>query len=149
MNVNFINSGDIVQLRNANQALTGIVRQVILSANEKTAVIIIQSDLVKDGENFEIAFEKKTAAVNIIVPNNAINQDYNGYFIYMIKRRRGILGDEYFVERQNIFIRESDTQNTIVVRGITFFDPIVLNSSKALSPGMSVKLRNVRDFHEN
>ena len=59
------------------------------------------------------------------------------------------MGNEYYLERLNIFIGDSDHQNTQVVRGITFFEPIVLVSSKALSAGATVVLKNPEDFFES
>jgi hypothetical protein len=59
------------------------------------------------------------------------------------------MGEEYYLERLNIFIGDSDHQNTAVLRGITFFEPIVLVSNKALSAGLTVTLKNPGDFFEN
>ena len=146
---NFVNPGDICELSNASHALKGTVRRVRPSANGKTITISLTSDDVSDGETFDITFEKNSASLFTIVPNKAINQDNDGYFLYQIKRRRGIMGEEYYIERLNIFIGDSDHQNTAVLRGITFFEPIVLVSSKALSAGITVSLKNQEDFFEN
>jgi hypothetical protein len=111
--------------------------------------ISVYSDEVNDGETFEITFEKNSASSFVLVPNNAINQDNDGYFLYQIKRQRGIMGEEYYLERLNIFIGDGDHQNTSVVRGLTFFEPIVLVSDKAVSAGTIVSLKNPEDFFEN
>jgi len=149
LNNNFVNQADICQLSNSNHALKGNVRRVRPSANGKTVTISVESDFVSDGETFEITFEKNSAFSFTLVPNRAINQDNDGYFIYQIKRRQGFLGHEYYIERLNIFIGDSDHQNTSVVRGITFFEPVVLVSSKSLEAGLTVSLKNAEDFFEN
>jgi hypothetical protein len=59
------------------------------------------------------------------------------------------MGEEYYLERLNIFIGDSDYQNTAVIRGIIFFEPIVLVSDKALSSGITVALKNPEDFFES
>jgi multidrug efflux pump subunit AcrA (membrane-fusion protein) len=146
---NFVNSGDSCELSNANHVLKGDVRRVRPSANGKTVTISITSEEVSDGETFDVTFEKVSAASFTLVPNSAINQDNDGYFLYQIKRRRGIMGEEYYLERLNIFIGDSDRQNTAVIRGITFFEPIVLASNKALDSGVTVSLKNPEDFFEN
>jgi len=146
---NFVNPGDTCQLVNSNGALSGIVGRVRPSANGKTVTISITSDDVSDGETFDITFEKGSGASFTLVPNRAINQDNDGYFLYQIKRRSGIMGQEYYLERLNIFIGDSDHQNTAVVRGITFFEPVVLVSDKPLSAGLTVTLKNTEDFFEN
>ena len=146
---NFVSPGDTCELSNANHILKGIVQRVRPSSQGKTVTVNVLDDEINDGETFMVTFEENTAANFTLVPNRAINQDNDGYFLYQIKRRRGILGEEYYLERLNIYIGDSDHQNTIVVRGITFLDPIVQTGSKALSPGMVVSLMNAEDFFEN
>jgi len=146
---NFVSPGDTCELSNASHVLSGTVRQVKPSVQGKTVIIAVASDDVAEGETFDITFEKNSAASFTLVPNSAINQDNDGYFLYVIKRRKGIMGEEYYLERLNIFLGDSDHQNTAVIRGITFFEPIVLTSNKALSAGMTVSLKNPEDFFEN
>jgi len=146
---NFVGPGDSCELSNSNRVLKGDVRRVRPSANGKTVTISIISDDVSDGETFDVTFEKISTASFTLVPNSAINQDNDGYFLYQIKRRRGIMGEEYYIERLNIYIGDSDRQNTAVLRGITFFEPIVLVSNKALDAGVTVSLKNPEDFFEN
>jgi len=163
---NFVNQGDTCRLSNSNHTLTGIVRRIRSSANSKTVTIFISPaieaenarfsynqnadfSLISDGETFDITFEKTGVSSFTLVPNRAINQDNDGYFIYQIKRRAGFLGQEYYIERLNIFIGDSDYQNTAVIRGITFFEPVVLAGDKPLSGGLTVLLKNAEDFFEN
>ena len=146
---NFVNPGDTCQLSNANHVLKGAVWRVRPTAQGKTVSISIVSEEVNDGETFEVAFEKSSAASFTLVPNSAINQDNDGYFLYQIKRQKGIMGEEYRLERLNIYIGDSDHQNTAIIRGIAFFEPIVLVSNKALSPGITVSLKNPEGFFEN
>jgi multidrug efflux pump subunit AcrA (membrane-fusion protein) len=146
---NFVNPGDTCELSNSSHVLKGTVWRVRPAAQGKTVSISVISEEVNDGETFEITFDKTSSATFTLVPSSAINRDNDGYFLYQIKRRRGIMGNEYYLERLNIFIGDSDHQNTQVVRGITFFEPIVLVSSKALSAGATVVLKNPEDFFEN
>ena len=146
---NFVNPGDTCDLSNASHSIKGTVRRVRPTANGKTVTISVVSEEVSDGETFEITFSKYSDSFFILVPNGAINQDNDGYFLYQIKRRRGIMGEEYYVDRMNIFTGDSDHQNTAIVRGITFFEPIVLVSNKVLSAGDVVSLKNPENFFEN
>jgi multidrug efflux pump subunit AcrA (membrane-fusion protein) len=146
---NFVAAGDSCELSNSSHILKGTVARVKPQAQGKLVSVSVVSEEVKDGETFQIAFEKKSAASFTLVPNSAVNQDNDGYFVYQIKRRKGIMGDEYYLERLNIFIGDSDRENTAVIRGITFFEPVVISSSKALSKGVTVSLKNAEDFFEN
>jgi len=146
---NFVTPGDTCQLVNSNGSLNGIVRRVRPRSDGKTVTISITGDNISDGETFNITFEKRSGTSFTLVPNRAINQDNDGYFLYQIKRRSGFMGQEYYIERQNIFIGDSDHQNTAVTHGITFFEPVVLVSDKSLTRGMTVTLKNAEDFFEN
>jgi multidrug efflux pump subunit AcrA (membrane-fusion protein) len=146
---NFVNPGDNCELSNASHVLKGTVQRVRPSAQGKTVTVTIVSDEVSDGESFSITFEKNSASSFILVPNSSVNQDSDGYFVYQIRRRNGIMGNEYYLERLNIFIGDSDHQNTTVIRGIMLFEPIVLVSNKALSNGLTVTLKNAEEFFEN
>jgi len=149
LNNNFVNTGDTCRLANSNGTLNGTVKRVRPRSDGKTVTISITSDDVSEGETFNITFEKRSSASFTLVPNRAINQDNDGYFLYQIKRRTGFMGQEYYIERLNIFIGDSDYQNTAVIRGITFFEPVVLVSDKSLSAGITVTLKNAEDFFEN
>ena len=146
---NFVSPGDTCELSNSSHVLKGIVQRVKPSANAKTVTVTVLSGEVSDGETFDVTFEKNSGSSLILVPNSAVNQDNDGYFVYQIKRRKGIMGDEYYLERLNVFTGDSDHQNTAIIRGITFFEPIVLVSNKTLSAGAVVSVKNAEDFFEN
>ncbi|MDR0731060.1 MAG: HlyD family secretion protein [Treponema sp.] len=146
---NFISPRDTCELNNASHGLTGTVSRVKPSAQGKIVSVSIVSDEVSEGETFEITFEKTGSSSLTLVPTGAVNQDSDGYFLYRIKRRKGIMGEEYYVDRLDVFPGDSDYRNTAVVRGITFFEPVVLTSDKMLSPGIPVSLKNPEEFFEN
>jgi len=84
----------------------------------------------------------------VLVPNGALNQDNDGYFVNQIKRRDGILGEEYYLERLDVYIGDSDSKNTAILQGITFFEPIALISDQPIAPGDVISVSNVGDFFE-
>jgi multidrug resistance efflux pump len=146
---NFINPGDKCEVRNSSHGFSGTVTRVKPSEKGKTVSVSVSSGEISDGETFEITFEKTSASSFTLVPTGCVNQDSDGYFLYQIKRRRGVMGEEYYVERLNVFLGDSDYRNTAIVRGITFFEPVVLSSDKPLSAGLPVVLKNPGDFFEN
>jgi multidrug efflux pump subunit AcrA (membrane-fusion protein) len=146
---NFISPGDTCELSNAAHRFTGTVSRVKASAQGKTVKVSVISGEISEGESFEITFEKTGAGFVTLVPSGALNQDGDGYFLYRIKRRKGIMGEEYYVDRLDVFPGDSDYRNTAIVRGITFFEPVVLSSDRVLSPGIPVFLKNPEDFFEN
>jgi len=145
----FVTVGSTAILHNSSHRLNGVVTVISPTESAKTLTIVIESDSVTAGETFTIQFEARSSESFILVPNSAINRDSNGYFINQIRRRRGILGTEYFAERLGIYIGDSDTENTAVIRGINFFEPISIASDRAFVEGQTIRLRNESDFFEN
>jgi len=145
---NFVIAGDSVELSNASHALEGTVVKVTPAAQGKTVTIAVNSDGITAGETFDITFQKDSDTTYVLVPNGALNQDNDGYFLNQIKRRDGILGEEYYLERLDVYIGNSDSENTAILQGITFFEPIALISDQPIAPGDVISVSNVGDFFE-
>lgn len=146
---NFVIPGDIVELSNSSHVVEGTVTKVTPTAQSKTVTIVLESSEVTSGETFDVAFQKDSDTTYTLVPNGALNQDNDGYFLNQIKRRDGILGQEYYLERLDVYIGDSDNKNTVIVQGIIFFEPIALISDKPVTAGDVVSLSNVGDFFES
>ena len=104
---------------------------------------------VSAGETFDVTFEKESTGSYTLVPNGTLNMDSNGYFLYRVSQREGILGKEFYVEKLPVNIGDSDSENTVITEGIRFFEPIVSLSDKGFSEGDAVKLSNEGDFFAN
>lgn len=145
---NFVIPGDTVELSNSSHVVDGTVSKITPTAQNKLVTIELASDKVNPGETFDVTFKKDSDVTYTLVPNGALNHDNDGYFLNLIKRRDGILGKEYYLERLDVYIGDSDSKNTAVVQGITFFEPIAQISDKPVSPGDVISLKNVGDFFE-
>ena len=148
---NFITAGDTGILFNASHTIEGTVTMVTPQEGAKKLTIVIEPGAaeVQSGETFNIRFEETSRESFVLVPNGAVNRDSDGYFLNQIRRRRGMLGTEFYTERLRVYIGDSDSENTAIVRGINFFEPIALVSDRPFSPGQSIRLRNEADFFEN
>jgi multidrug efflux pump subunit AcrA (membrane-fusion protein) len=146
---NFILPGDACELGNSSRVLDGTVLTVKPGERGKLVGIRVVSGELSAGESFEVTFEKTSAASYTLVPNAALNQDGGGYFLNRVKRRGGVMGEEYYVERLDVYIGDSDLENTAIIRGVTFFEPVVLRGDRPVAPGDTVSLLNPGDFFEN
>ena len=146
---NFVVPGDSAELVNMSHFITGTVLNIAPTAQGKTVTVGFNSDAVAPGETFDVTFRKDSDTTFTLIPNGALRQDNDGFFVNQIRRRDGIMGAEYYLARVNVFIGDSDNRNTAIVRGITFFEPIAHISSRAVSPGDVIVLENVGDFFES
>jgi RND family efflux transporter, MFP subunit len=143
---NFVTEGDSCKIDNTSHSFDGTVTEVKAEDGKKTVSIRLQSDSVKEGETFTVKFEKESAESHTLVPNGALRKDADGYFLYQVKQRDGMLGKEYYVEVQRVYIGDNDDEYTVISKGVTFFEPIVLRCDKDLSKGDAVILENEGDF---
>ncbi|MDR0841503.1 MAG: HlyD family secretion protein [Christensenellaceae bacterium] len=146
---NFVGVGEPCTLESASHRATGVVQALTSSAEGKTAQVLVEEAEIAAGETFSVTFKKSSDTTYILVPNGSLNKDNTGYFLMQIKRREGILGQEYYLDRLGVMIGESDSENTVIVRGIDFFEPILLRSAKPVAVGDTVLLGNEADFFEN
>lgn len=146
---NFVITGDVVELSNSSRVVSGTVTKVAPTAQSKTVTVTVESSEITSGETFDVTFKKDSDTTYTLVPNGALNQDNDGYFLNQIKRRSGIMGQEYYLERLDVYIGDSDSKNTAITQGITFFEPILLVSDKPVTAGDVVSLSNEGDFFES
>ncbi|MDR2808905.1 MAG: HlyD family secretion protein [Spirochaetaceae bacterium] len=145
---NFVVQGDRCELSNSSHVLEGLVTRVKPQERGKTVAVSVVSDEISEGETFDIRFEKESGLFYTLVPNAAVNQDNDGYFLNQLKRRKGILGEEYYLQRLNVYIGDGDSDNTAIIKGISFFEPVVLLSDKPVTEGDVVLLKNEDEFFE-
>jgi len=143
---NFVAVGDSCKLSNADHEFAAAVSKITLTDTGKEVEIYTDSPDISAGETFDVSFEKESAKSAVLVPNGAVNQDSDGYFVYTIKKRKGMMGDEYYAAKTPVYIGDSDDRNTILTSGMTFFEPIALLSDKPFSEGDTVRVKNEGDF---
>ncbi|MDR1638203.1 MAG: HlyD family secretion protein [Clostridiales bacterium] len=141
----FVSKGDECRLENTSNALAGTVLSLTPENGVKKAVISVPTD-ASEGETYEVTFSKESPKSYTLVPNGALGEDSDGYFVYMIDEREGMLGKERYAKKHMVYAGDSDSQNTIILSGLTFFEPLVLLSDKPFSDGERVRLKNEGDL---
>jgi hypothetical protein len=144
----FVAVGDECRLSNSLRSFRGVVTDITTNAGNKTVTIAVtDTDVnVLPGESYTVTFTKEGERNERLAPNGAVMQDSQGHFLYRIKQRRGVLGNEYYTEKIRIYIGDSDNTNTVILNDIGFFEPVVLSSNKPFSEGDTITLRNAGDF---
>jgi len=143
---NFVAVGDNCTISNTNHSYQAQVARLTVADGKKRVTLFLTQKDIQVGETFDLSFRKDSADSHSLVPNAALYEDSNGHYIYILRERKGILGQEYFVQKQDVQIGDSDGTNTIVLRGGSIFDPIVTLSDKPFDDNAAVKLRNEGDF---
>lgn len=105
---------------------------------KKDLVVDIVYEGLTGGEAGEINVRKKTGSYSVLIPNSALGEDNKGKFVYVVKEKKGPLGNETYLQKAYITVDDSDNYKTAVSSGIDFRDRIAVNSSKPLSDGSKV-----------
>ena len=94
-----------------------------------------------DRQRVQVTAVKIDDAMSVLVPNSSVYEGQGGNcYMFVLKERKGILGDETYVEMITIEATDSDDTNT-AISGISEPDAnVVVNSTKALEDGMQVKV---------
>ena len=150
----FVTVGSEAVLHNPSHTLEGVVTVVNPHEHAKRLTIELAGSsggfvAIAAGETFTIQFESRSIESFVLVPNSAVNRDGDGYFLNQVRRRQGMLGTEFYTERLRVYIGDSDTDHTAIIRGITFFEPIAVASDRPFSERETIRLRNESDFFEN
>ena len=107
---------------------------------KKDAVIDIPPDGLAGGESGTAYIKKNIGSYKTLVSNSAVGQDSSGYFVYVLKERKGPLGNEFYVQKVTVSTGDSDNIRTAVLSGISAMDKVVTDSDKALSGNARVLL---------
>ena len=85
------------------------------------------------GEKGEIYLSKKTKQYPSLVPNSAVYTDSNGSFVYVLKSRKGPLGEESYVQRLDVNVEDSDNEKSALTN--LMMDEVIIQSNKTLKDG--------------
>ncbi len=105
---------------------------------KKDVTIDISSQELIGGESGTAYLKKSMGAFKVLVPNSALGQDNDGYFVYVLKDKKGPLGNEFYAEKVSVNTGDSDNIKTAVLSGISAGDRVISSSDKPLSDGMRV-----------
>lgn len=143
----FISVGDEVDISIktlGSKKIKGKVKEIKDSLQQKgekkdLAVEIPQEGLIGD-ENGEIYISKKTTFYDLLLPNAAIVSENGGNFVYVLKEKKGPLGNAYHVQKAAVSIADEDNLKTAIVNGISKKDNVVVNKNKPIYEGERVML---------
>ncbi|WP_248926093.1 efflux RND transporter periplasmic adaptor subunit [Paenibacillus hamazuiensis] len=106
---------------------------------KKEIVVTMYDDRLIGGETGELSITKKEPGGAFLVPSEAIRQsDGGGYYVLVLKERKGPLGTEYYAEKAEIQTGSSDDTNTAVQSGLRPTDRVIVSASKPIDEGSRV-----------
>ncbi len=94
------------------------------------------------GQKVKVAVRKTSSPYRTVLPSGSIVKEGGRDYVYLLKTRDGILGTEYYVDKIEVKVQETDDFSTAVTDGsIQGDEKIVVFATKVLSDNDQVKLR--------
>ncbi|MDO5131816.1 MAG: HlyD family efflux transporter periplasmic adaptor subunit [Eubacteriales bacterium] len=124
-----------------------VLRQITADSsdpqNSRLLKFEIDSDSVSAGDTVQLQIAESTKTYDLVVPNKAVRNDSNGYFVLLLQSRQSPLGNRYFVIRENIKILAKDDTNTAISGAFSSYsDYVVTTSNRSVKGGDQVRLSN-------
>lgn len=108
---------------------------------KKDLIISLPQENLTSGEAGEIRINIKTNNYEILVPNSTVSEGEEGKFVYVLKEKKGPLGNEYYVQKAIVVIDDHDNLRSAVTSGLESEEKIIVSTSKdTLSNGCRVML---------
>jgi RND family efflux transporter MFP subunit len=105
---------------------------------KKDLLVDLPGDGLSGGESGELTIEKNIGYYKLLVPNSAVGDGDNGKFVYVLREKRGPLGNEYSVQLVDVAVGESDNLNTAILNGLQDGDRVITGSDKQINDGSRV-----------
>ena len=108
--------------------------------NQQSIVKFSVKGDVQVGETLQFAVGEKAGKYDTVVPNNAVKDDIDGKYVYVVKVKATPLGNRYIIKKQKVEVIASDTTNSAIQGEVSEYDNVVTNASKPLDNGQQVRL---------
>lgn len=126
------------------EEFTAVLRQITADTsdpqNSRLLKFEIDSEAVSAGDNVQLQLAESSKTYDLVVPNSAIRNDANGYFVLVLQTRQSPIGNRYIVRRENVKILARDDTNCAISGAIGAYTFVVTNSTKMISAGDQVRL---------
>ncbi|MBP3966385.1 efflux RND transporter periplasmic adaptor subunit [Paenibacillus lignilyticus] len=107
---------------------------------EKITIKLTGQEL-KLGDQVKLSVKKTGKIGGIILASGTVHQGSDGYFVWIVKEKKGPLGSVYTAEKAAVTIGDSDETNTEIMDGIMPDEQIIEEMSEPLSEGQRVRMK--------
>ncbi|MGG3279164.1 efflux RND transporter periplasmic adaptor subunit [Paenibacillus solani] len=134
--------GIIEEITNAEPMIEGATEGAeTVTVPQKMIRIKLINAKLKGGEQARINIEKSSLDQGLLVSNEAIHQDREGMYVFVVEEQPGALGNVFVARKVNIkFSERNDKETMIQTDSIYEQDKIILKSSEPLQDGNRVRL---------
>ena len=123
-----------------------VLRQITADSsdpqNSRLLKFEIDSDAVTAGDSVSLQIAESTKTYDLVVPNAAVRQDSNGFYVLLLQVRQSPLGNRYIVAREGIKVLAKDDTNSAISGSIGAYSYVITTSTRMVTSGDQVRLAN-------
>lgn len=139
-----IMDGVIEEITNAEPLIEGASGEetgTTVTVPQKIIRIKIIDAKLKGGEQARMKIEKSSLEEGLLVSNEAIHQNREGIYVFVVEVQRGALGNVFVARKVNIQSSEKKDKVTMIQSDRIYVeDKIILKSSEPLQDGNRIRL---------
>ena len=144
-----LKAGDEAQPQNPweyDDDFKAVLRQITADSsgpqNSRLLKFEIDSDAVTAGDTVSLQIAESTKSYDLVVPNAAVRQDSNGYYVLLLQVRQSPLGNRYIVAREPVKVLAKDDTNSAISGSIGAYSYVITTSTRMVTSGDQVRLAN-------
>jgi hypothetical protein len=102
----------------------------------------VSGSSVQVGQQLNVSVGQRSANYDWTVPNIAVRQDSNGYFILTVDTRSTPLSNRYYATRVDVEVLAQDDSNTAISAPLEGWPYVITTATAPVNPGQQVRLTN-------
>ncbi|MCL2562929.1 MAG: HlyD family efflux transporter periplasmic adaptor subunit [Oscillospiraceae bacterium] len=110
-------------------------------AGQRIIAVEIEGEIFA-GEQVQISIPLSSARYETIVPRSAVQQDAQGYHVFLLESRSSPLGTRFTARRVDVTVEAQDDTRAAIRGDLTNWSDIIIRSSGPLADRDSVRLAN-------
>ena len=135
-------STPVLYIESRNETLEGEIISIAgyVGQNQtgyKVKIRVSLDDATLYGEKVDITIRNEGMAYDALIPAAALRKDASGYFVLVLQRDNGILGNGYEAHRMSVDLLDSD-ESYCAVRGLPLDERVIIASTGEIKDGSDV-----------
>lgn len=143
--IDFVAVGDQVEVMIPSlqkRDIEGEIKNITLKENQKEISVRFNEEGLQGNESIKVKFSKSSEQEYPIISYNALQQDNTGYFIYVLKKIKSPLGEDYIITRKDVKLIDFTESYAAVNEQLQDNEMILTTSEKPIKQGERVKVEN-------
>ncbi|GHV13879.1 hypothetical protein FACS1894219_09260 [Clostridia bacterium] len=140
------NTSEVTQSREVVKNSAVLSKEFILKDNlfKFSVPVETENDSVYHGQQIQVKITNMSPVYDMVIPYEAVHKNSGDTaFVYILKKRDGLFGDEYYPEMVNVnLLYENGVNAAVYSTNITQNDGVVTYASGLLTPGETVRILN-------